>query len=94
MSKVICNCGGGEGVNHTVGEGGCYRYHVTDPKEIPHSRKRIYNPEWWDEPVWIWTIDDYFITEYTLFNQRLYAQDENGNWTRPKDKDSVNSIEA
>jgi hypothetical protein len=92
IQNVVCSCGGGNGVNHPVGENGCFRYHVTDPKEIPHNRRRIYNPEWFKEPVWIWSIADYWITEYTLLHQRMYAQDANGNWTRPKSKDSVNSL--
>lgn len=91
---VLCSCGYGDGANHPVGVGNCARYHVTDPKEIPRNRRQIYNPDWFGDNVWIWDIDDYWITEYTLFNQRLYAQDSNGNWTRPKDKDSVNSIEV
>jgi hypothetical protein len=90
--EVLCSCGGGDGINHPVGEGSCLRYHVTDPTEIPTNRRRIYNPDWFEESVWIWDIADYWITEYTLYHQRLYAQDENGNWTRPKSKDSINSL--
>jgi len=89
--KYVCGCGG-EGGCHPVGEGKCYRYLVTDPDEIPTNRRRIYNPEWFDNAVWIWTIRDYWVTEYTLLQQRLYAQEEDGNWTRPKSKDSVNSL--
>lgn len=92
--NVVCSCGGGNGAYHPVGVGECFRYHVTDENEIPKNRRRWYNPEWWEEPVWIWDIGDHWVTEYTLFNQRLYAQDENGNWTRPKSKDSVNSLEG
>ena len=91
---VVCSCGGGQGANHPVGVGGCFRYHVTDENEIPKNRRRWYNPEWWEEPVWIWDIGDHWVTEYTLFNQRLYSKDKNGNWTRPKSKDSVNSLEG
>lgn len=91
---VACSCGGGEGINHPVGEGNCFRYHVTDPNEIPKNRRQWYNDNWWDENVWIWDIGDHWVTEYTLFNQRGYSQDENGNWTRPKSKDSVNSVEV
>lgn len=93
-NKVLCSCGYGDGPNHIVGEGNCCRYHVTDIKEIPRNRRRIYNPKYFPEPVWIWDIEDYWITEYTLFFQRMYAVDENGNWTRPKNKDSVNSLTA
>jgi len=92
--NVMCGCGGGNGANHPVGVGSCLRYHVTDPKEIPANRRKIYNPEWFKEPVFIWDIDDHWVTEYTLFQQRMYAQDENGNWTRPKSKESINSLEG
>lgn len=92
--KIMCRCGYGEPKVHIVGEGKCCRYHVTDPIEIPKNRRRIYNPEWFKEPVWIWDVSDYWVTEYTLFQQRLYAQDENGNWTRPKNKESTNSLDG
>jgi hypothetical protein len=91
---VVCSCGGVDKPNHPVGESGCFRYHVTDPKEIPHNRRRIYNPEWFKEPVFIWNIGDHLVTEYTLFQQRMYSQDENGNWTRPKSKQTRNSLEG
>ena len=94
MSIIVCNCGGGNGVNHQVGKGKCLRYHVTDDNEIPKNRRQISRPDLWgNQLVWVWDISDYWITEYTLFHQRLYAKDENGNWTRPKSKDSINSIE-
>lgn len=89
-----CNCGYGDGENHTIGEGSCARFIVTDPKEIPTNRRQIYNPDWFPDNVWVWDIDNYFITEYTLFNQRLYHQHENGLWSRPKSRDSVNSVEG
>lgn len=91
-SVILCSCGGGNGAFHPVAEHGCFRYHVTDSNEIPRNRRRIYNPEWFKESVWIWDINDYWITEYTLFQQRMYAQDDNGNWTRPKTKESINSL--
>lgn len=34
-----------------------------------------------------------FITDYTLRHQRLYSQETNGRWTRPKSNDSVNSLD-
>jgi len=89
---VVCNCGGGAGKNHPVGLDKCYRYHVTDPKEIPVNRRIVHDPDMWKEPVWIWDIGDGWVTEYTLFHQRLYSKDKNNNWTRPKSKDSVNSL--
>jgi len=92
---VRCGCGGEDGI-HPCGIGGCLRYVVTDPNEIPHNRRYHYNPAGgWDEPVWIWDIGDSFVTEYTLFQQRLYSYDEKtGQWTRPKSKYSVNSIKG
>lgn len=83
---VLCSCGGGNGADHPVGVGGCLRYHVTEENELPKNRRRWYNPEWWEEPVWIWDIGDHWVTEYTLFSQRLYSRDQYGNWTRPKTK--------
>lgn len=95
MDKIVyCSCGGGDGANHPVGEGSCLRYLVTDPNEIPTNRRLWYNPDWWKDSIWVWDIGDGWVTEYTLYNQRLYAQDENGNWTRPKSKESVNSLEG
>lgn len=93
-TAVVCSCGGSNGAYHPIAENGCFRYHVTDPKEIPTNRRRIYNPEWFKEPVFIWDIGDHWVTEYTLFQQRMYTQDENGNWTRPKSKESRNSLEG
>ncbi len=91
-NNVVCSCGGGDGANHTIGENGCFRYHVTDKKEIPHNRRINYDQ--FEKPVFIWDIGDYWVTEYTLFHQRMYAQDKNGNWTRPKSKESSNSLEG
>jgi len=91
---VRCGCGYGEGNNHIVGKGTCARYHVTNPDEIPRNRREVYNPEINKEPVFMWDIKNYSITEYTLLSQRMYNQDENGNWTRPKSKESRNSLEG
>lgn len=92
MKEIICSCGGGNGKNHILDEDNCLRYHVVDENEIPKNRRRVYNPEWFNEPVWIWDISDYWITEFTLYYQRMYSQDKNGNWSRPKSKESVNSM--
>lgn len=88
---IICNCGGDK-PNHLVGSENCYRYYITDENEIPKNRRKIYNPEWFENSVWIWDIGDHWVTEYTLFHQRHYSQDENGNWTRPKSKESTISL--
>jgi hypothetical protein len=90
--SIVCSCGGGNGAYHPIAKDGCFRYHVTNKNEIPTNRRRWYNPDWWKEPVWVWDIGNQWITEYTLYNQRMYAQDENGNWTRPKSKESINSL--
>lgn len=94
-TKVLCGCGGGNnGPHHPISENGCFRYHVTDPKEIPTNRRAWYNPDWFEDTVWVWDIGDHWVTEYTLFEQRMYHQDDNGNWTRPKTKESRNSLES
>ncbi len=92
--NLTCGCGYGDGAHHPLGEGKCCRYHVTEENEIPKNRRLVDKEFGFTKPVWIWDIADYWITEYTLFEQRLYSQDENGNWSRPKSKDSVNSLEG
>lgn len=91
MSKIICGCGGLNEI-HEVGIEKCFRYHVTSENELPKN-KRLALEGMFDEAVYIWDIGNYRITDYTLFNQRMYTVDENGNWTRPKSKDSINSID-
>jgi hypothetical protein len=92
---VMCGCGGEDG-RHPCGIGGCFRYVVTDPNEIPRNRRYHYNPEGaFKDPVWIWDVGDSWCTEYTLFHQRLYGYDEKtGEWTRPKSKCSKNSLKG
>ena len=92
--NIVCSCGGANGANHPVSENGCFRYHVTDENEIPKNRRQWKESNSSKDPVWIWDIGESWVTEYTLYNQRLYSKDKNGNWTRPKSKDSINSLEG
>lgn len=94
MENLTCSCGGGGRAHHPLGKGGCFRYHVTDENEIPKNRRLVDKEFGFTKLVWIWDIADYWITEYTLLEQRLYSQHENGEWSRPKSKDSVNSLEG
>ncbi len=41
-----------------------------------------------------WLLDGVEITGFTLYCQRMYAQEEGGPWTRPKGGVSENSIDA
>lgn len=86
---LTCSCGGGEGNIHPLGEGGCLRYHVTDLEEIPYNRRKV---DIQGTPNFVWDIGDTWVTEYTLLNQRMYAQHPDGSWSRPKSKDSINSL--
>jgi len=91
---VVCSCGGVDKPYHPVGENGCLRYHVTDPKEMPRNKRRKFI-EHINQVSTVYDIGDQIgITEHTVFQQRLYAVDENGNWTRPKSKESRNSLEG
>jgi len=92
--SYVCHCGGAP-APHKTGSPNCYRFVVTEPKEIPTNRRRIYNPAGgFDEPTWVWDVGGQTITEYTLFYQRMYSVDINQVWTRPKSRDSVNSLEG
>ena len=76
--EILCSCGGGGGgggAYHVVGVGGCFRYHITDEKDIPRNRRLFQSPNGLN---WIWDVGDHSVTEYTLFHQRLYSQDEIG----------------
>jgi hypothetical protein len=96
MNNITCSCGGGPGAHHPISENGCLRYVVTDPKEIPTNRRISKDPRYNSSktPVYVWDVGGITITEYTLIYQRMYAQKEDGTWTRPKSKDSTNSLEG
>lgn len=76
--KLQCNCGG---VNqaHNVGDHGCFRKHEPiKPRKVSCSEK--------------WFVDGRVVTEFTLLQQRGYYQHPCGNWSKPVDGKSVNSI--
>lgn len=91
--KSYCSCGYEEGT-HEVGEGNCCRYIVTDPDKIPRNRRKIYNPKWFKDNIWIWDVGDHWVTEYTLLHQRMYAKHDSGKWSRPKGDPSINSLKV
>lgn len=77
-----CNCGGIE-EKHRVGEEACLREQVpVNPRPFPPF-----------EDKWIME-DDVVITGTTLREQRGYHRHNDGNWSRPKDQGSENSIDA
>jgi hypothetical protein len=89
MSKnTLCSCGGGDGPYHPLGEGKCFRMEATGKLIPANFRMQVFE----DRIEEVCTVNDYTITTWTLMNQRLYSKHENGIWSLPKDKSSVNSI--
>ena len=84
--KVKCHCGGGKVSPHELGNPDCYRETVSAPLG-PFAKDGT--------TFWKTTADDHsgFITEYTLKHQRCYSLHKEGIWSRPKSRDSINSIE-
>jgi hypothetical protein len=75
-----CNCGGGLGLNHTLGTDGCLREKVhAKPRKISGEDDR-------------WFVDGHTITGFTLTQQRGYYLHDYGSWSRPKDHESTNSL--
>lgn len=91
MENLTCGCGGENGL-HQLGTKKCFRYLVTEEKELPKNKRLAPDGMFKDNNVFIWDIGDHWVTDYTLFNQRMYAK-HGDKWSRPKSKDSVNSIE-
>ena len=86
IESKLCACGGGEATPHQLGVGNCYREWV--PRELS-PQKSIIDPSMWVMP------GGYQITDYTLKHQRMYYYHEEVDlWSRPKDHESVNSLEA
>jgi len=91
----FCGCGHGiathpyknlQGLRvHELGKGNCCRKLATGSL-IP-SNFRIVNG------MKVCDVNGYTITEYTLFEQRLYSKHEDGSWSLPKDEKSVNSLD-
>ncbi len=97
MKKEIipmCGCGYGTATHahnnskdlliHKLGEGNCCRKIATG--ELIPKDFRIENG------IEICNVNGYAITKYTLINQRLYGQDENGIWSLPKNEESTVSL--
>lgn len=54
-------------------------------KLIPTDRRQEGSTVWY-------TVNDYPVTQFTLLNQRLYHQHQDGSWSLPKSEDSIISI--
>jgi hypothetical protein len=76
-----CNCGGMHR-EHGIGEGDCYRVMVKSGAE-PICVDTIYD---------LWSVDGQVITGYTLREQRMYSQHEDGKWSRVRGLISENSL--
>jgi len=75
-----CSCGCGLQPGHVLGEGVCFREHVKQkPRRVSGSNDR-------------WFVDGHTITGFTLTQQRGYHLHNCGNWSRPKDHESMNSL--
>lgn len=74
-----CNCGG-RAPNHLLGINGCFREVVKQkPRKISAEKDK-------------WFVEGHTITGFTLREQRGYHQHHCGNWSRPKDHESTNSL--
>lgn len=82
-NKLRCNCGGGD-KNHIISEGKCYRKEAVG-ELIPINFRTVNNMKMCD-------VNGYSITEFTLYNQRLYHQHEDGRWSLTK-SGSKNTID-
>ena len=88
---IFCSCGGnalnvefGTKAFHMLGVTGCLRKEATADLIPVHFRT--------ENGVKVCDVKGITITEYTLYNQRLYAF-RGGVWSLPKDESSINSIE-
>jgi hypothetical protein len=88
---IFCGCGGatlnvkfGNQEFHLLGITGCLRKEATG-NLIPTNFRT-------ENGVKVCDVNGYTITEYTLYNQRLYHF-EGTVWSLPKDESSINSIE-
>ena len=79
--QMQCNCGGGKGRTHSVGDSECYREIALPPRKISCEKDR-------------WFVDGHNITGTTLRQQRGYSQHPCGTWSRPKNGDSYNSLDT
>jgi hypothetical protein len=75
-----CSCGCGLLPNHQLGFGDCLRERVfAKPRKKSGETDR-------------WVVDGHTITTFTLTQQRGYHLHNDGNWSRPKDHESTNSL--
>lgn len=82
----LCYCGGGSPTPHAIGGLRCYREWV-EPADSP--QRSIMHPDMWVMP------GGYEITDTTLHDQRCYHYHrEVDRWSRTKDHESMNSLEA
>lgn len=90
---ILCGCGYGipklpyqnkELVLHILGSGSCCRKLAKGNLKPTNFRK--------ENGIDVCDVNGYTITVFTLINQRIYAQHENGEWSLPKDEESINTI--
>lgn len=74
-----CNCGGSM-QEHVIGDVQCFREKVwVKPRRVSCTEDR-------------WMVDGHNITGTTLREQWGYYKHTCGNWSRPKDHESINSL--
>ncbi len=81
--KLLCSCGGGNGVNHILGKGKCYRKEATGNLIPTNFRKEKYD---------CCDVKGITITVFTLTQQRGYTQHPDGRWSLPKSEESIITI--
>jgi len=76
--KTECYCGGIKNP-HFIEDEGCYR-------KIVRSQTPV------KKPNNMWRVNGATITDFTLKQQRGYALHSNGQWSKPKNGGSTNSL--
>lgn len=106
MDRVsYCGCGHGVATHehpnfpgelriHVLGEGSCAREEVVGlENKIKFFKGKLFESQ--DETNLVNLGDGEVITEYTFRWQRMYSyHEESGKYSRPKSRDSVNSLEG
>ncbi len=81
LQSMRCKCGG-MSVEHNIEDPDCFREKVlVNPIPVQNTNDR-------------WIVDGHEITGTTLREQRGYHEHPCGNWSRPKDHESENSIKG
>lgn len=106
MSKIsYCGCGHGKATHehpnfpgelriHILGVGTCAREEVPGLGDKLKFFKGKLFPHW-EKDVDLVNLDGEIITLYTFRFQRMYSfHEDSGVWSRPKSKESVNSLEG